>query len=108
MLILLPNRVGGLQYLEKNVLSALLDGIDERMRLTMLNVAVPKFRTDASFDVKACLKDLGVTDLFDPKVADLGGISDAGGLHVSKTFHRTSFEVDESGSKASAATGNSN
>ena len=106
MLILLPNHINGLKYLEKHLLDILHDEIDERMHSTLLSVAIPKFRTDASFDAKKRLKEMGVKDLFDPGMADLRGISKVEGLHVSKIFHRTSFQVNERGSRASAATGN--
>ena len=89
MLILLPNHINGLKYLEKHLLDILHDEIDERMHSTLLSVAIPKFRTDASFDAKKRLKEMGVKDLFDPGMADLRGISKVEGLHVSKIFHRT-------------------
>ena len=105
MLIFLPNRVDGLKYFEKNLLSTLQEDIDEKMHLTLLDVAIPKFRTDSSLDVKDLLKAMGVKDLFDPNRANLRSISSVEGLHVSKMFQRVNFEVNERGSRASAATG---
>lgn len=50
---------------------------------------------------------MGMTDLFDPTKCDLTGISGRRGLHVTSAVHKAKIEVNEEGTEASAATGQS-
>ena len=106
MLIFLPNSSEGLEFLEMNLMSALLDDLDGEMRPTATKVVIPKFTVEASSNVKRSLEEMGVKDLFDPTTANLLGISNTEGLFVSKAFHRTFIEVNEQGSQAAAVASN--
>lgn len=67
---------------------------------------MPEFKSDFSYLANDTLKNLGVTDVFsDEGEADLSGISGKQGeLYVSRVIHKTHIEVDNIGTKASAAT----
>lgn len=66
MVILLPNKLDGLNTLEKRLASSgLLQLLDTRMRRIRLDVVIPKFEMDSSFKLANALKKMGVTDLFE-------------------------------------------
>ena len=71
-------------------------------------LAIPKFTFETeTFSVKENLKSLGVTEVFDPSVANLRSMSelpDDYNLFVSDILHKAKIEVDENGTKAAAAT----
>lgn len=64
-------------------------------------VTMPQLRLQSDFSAKEALEALGMADLFGER-ADLGRISNAP-LYVSEVMHSCSLEIDESGTKAAAA-----
>ena len=109
MVILLPNKLDGLDTLETRLASSsLLESLDtmDRMESIRLKVAIPKFEMSFSCKLVQALKKMGVTDLFDRKVADLAAISGTRGMYVSRAYHRSFIQVDERGTVAAASTGN--
>ena len=64
---------------------------------------MPEFKSDYSVEPKDILKEMGITDAFDPNKADFRGIADTG-LYIEKVIHKTAVEVSRDGTKASAAT----
>lgn len=58
----------------------------------MLQVDLPRFKVESSFELSASLKKLGLPNLFDD--TDLSGIAGARGeLRVSKVLHKAFIEV---------------
>ena len=77
------------------------DGVQSGLTVTKM----PEFKSDFSFLANDTLMNLGVTDIFEEGKADLSGISSKpGDLYVSRVIHKTHIEVDNIGTKASAAT----
>ncbi|HNQ67207.1 MAG TPA: serpin family protein [Bacteroidales bacterium] len=72
---------------------------DQDILLTM-----PKFQFEFENDLIPMLSELGMTDLFNPNMADLSGINGTGGLFVSKVKHKTYIDVTEKGTEAAAVT----
>ncbi|XP_078527438.1 plasminogen activator inhibitor 1 [Lissotriton helveticus] len=98
---------------EKTVpLTALTDILDVKLiahwKNTMKKVTrllvLPKFSLESECDLKTPLIRLGMQDMFDGTVADFTNLSGAESLHVSKALQKVKIEVNESGTKASAAT----
>jgi serpin B len=73
------------------------------LRVTRLDLTLPRWNFATSLDLKALLGRLGVTAAFDPNRADFSGIHP--GLFVSQAIHRATITVDESGTEAAAVTG---
>ncbi|XP_069474259.1 glia-derived nexin [Ambystoma mexicanum] len=69
-----------------------------------VQVIIPKFTTEAETDLKDPLKSLGITDMFDNSKANFAKISSSEHLHVSHILQKAKVEVNEDGTKASAAT----
>uniref|UniRef100_A0A3B3S197 Serpin domain-containing protein n=1 Tax=Paramormyrops kingsleyae TaxID=1676925 RepID=A0A3B3S197_9TELE len=70
-----------------------------------IDLYLPKFKLEDSYDLKKALAHLGMTDVFDEKLADLTAINREGGLFVSAAVHKSFIDVNEEGTEAAAATG---
>jgi serpin B len=88
---------GGDDYLE---LTAALDDISEP---TEKDVFIPRFKFDFEKELNDQLKALGMTDAFDPDLADFLGISDTD-IFISFVKQNTFIEVNEEGTEAAAVT----
>lgn len=73
---------------------------------TKVFAAIPKFESEYSIDMAEVLKEMGMTDAFDPYRADFSGIGscEAGNLCIGRVLHKTAITVAEQGTKAGAAT----
>nr|XP_006208298.1 plasma serine protease inhibitor [Vicugna pacos] len=69
-----------------------------------LELYLPKFSIEGSYQLEKVLPKLGISDVFTSQ-ADLTGISNHSSILVSEMVHKAVVEVDESGTKAAAATG---
>lgn len=73
-------------------------------------LGVPKFELApaSSLELGPALRELGITQAFEPASADFTGIADPADaerrLYISAVFHKTFVEVDEQGTEAAAAT----
>lgn len=76
----------------------------ENLDYTEVNVHLPRFKLEESYDLKFHLNRLGVHDLFNSGAADLSGMSGARNLFISKIVHKSFVEVNEEGTEAAAAT----
>lgn len=70
-----------------------------------IDLSLPKFTVEHKYDLKKILSQMDVTDLFTQGKADLSGITGDRSLYCSAAIHQAKIEVDEKGTKASAATG---
>jgi len=70
-----------------------------------VDLLLPKFKIESTMELKENLEDLGVTDAFSIKDADLSGISGTRDLFLSDAIHKAFIEVSEEGTEAAAATG---
>ena len=73
---------------------------------TFVTVNMPKFSTGYSVYLTDALKAMGMTDAFDPFLADLSGAGRGvdGPLYISYVFQRVKVDVDEEGTEAAAVT----
>lgn len=72
-----------------------------------LVLAMPKFEFDYSASLADTLQALGMTDAFDPNLADFSGMLDASApqpLAIGDVLHKAFIAVDENGTEAAAAT----
>ena len=87
--------------LDGAALNALLSNAEN----ATVETAIPKFEVEYGTELSAVLKQMGMTDAFDPMNADLSGIGDsAENLFISSVIHKTHIQVGEEGTKAGAVT----
>ncbi|MCL4252250.1 MAG: serpin family protein [Anaerolineae bacterium] len=66
-------------------------------------LTMPKFEFESSFSLSDALINMGMTDAFNPDVADFSGMADAD-LFIQEALHKAFIAVDENGTEAAAAT----
>ncbi|KAL7630013.1 UNVERIFIED_CONTAM: hypothetical protein RMT77_019865 [Armadillidium vulgare] len=109
MIILLPPFIAGEEGFNNMV--AKLNGpllhkeIDSLWR-GQVEVSLPKFKLSEAVrdELITSLVNMGISDLFDPRLANLTAYDPAGGLSVGKAIHKAFVEVNEEGTEAGAAT----
>jgi serpin B len=67
-------------------------------------VALPRFGLEYERTMNEDLQALGMTDAFDPVLADFSRLVQGGGVHISEVKQKTFLKVDEEGTEAAAAT----
>ncbi|MBQ7936577.1 MAG: hypothetical protein IJ333_09590 [Clostridia bacterium] len=76
----------------------------ENSKNLLVNLSVPKFDVTSGSDLIPGLKNLGVTDVFDPAVSDFTPTCDEDELYVSAVQHDARVTIDEEGCTATAFT----
>jgi serine protease inhibitor len=101
MAVLLPD--GPLSELRPKVAAAGLAGLLAGAARHQVQLALPRFRLEARFDLIPVLERLGVTAAFGHE-ADFSGITAAGPLCIGAVAHQAYIDVGERGTEAAAAT----
>ncbi|XP_055964491.1 serpin B6-like [Sorex fumeus] len=106
MIIMLPDENTDLKTVEE---ALTYEKFAEWTRPDMLDaeeveVLLPRFKLEESYDLKGVLGALGVRDAFEPSAADFSGMSSRQGLCLSQAVHKAFVEVNEEGTEAAAAT----
>ena len=101
MMIMLPSDVSGLDALERQLSTEVLQNAIRDTETTEVYAALPKFMIEKSLELKPRLQRMGINDQFS-KGADLSGVTTDVPLYVSEVFHRTFIEVNEEGTEAAA------
>lgn len=107
-LILLPREGLSLKQLINNVSlhpKALYNLLENDLQKVKTKIILPKFNIESSESLIEPLRSLGIRRIFDAASADFSGIShNSTGLCVSDVIQQAKISIDESGSRASAAT----
>ncbi len=104
-LAVLPKQRDGLPGLERKLSPRFLEEVTGALTSRLVEVWLPRFRIDSSFELGAVLQELGMRLAFSPQ-ADFSGITHRKpGLFVSEVVHVANCSVDEAGTEAAAATG---
>ncbi|MGQ9591307.1 MAG: serpin family protein, partial [Planctomycetota bacterium] len=106
MVIFLPKGVNGLRGLERELTSERVESWLGALETRLVEVHLPRFRVEASFDLSRALRDLGAATVFSTS-ADLSGFSldlapQGRGCYLRCAEHRAVVSVDEEGTEAAA------
>ncbi|KAM7175355.1 serpin B6-like isoform 1-T4 [Macrochelys suwanniensis] len=110
MIILLPDEIQdsstGLEQLERELTyEKLIEWINpETMDYREVEVFLPRFKLEETYDMKPVLRSMGMADAFDSYKVDLSGMSASNDLVLSEVVHKSFVEVNEKGTEAAAAT----
>ncbi|KAM6217567.1 ovalbumin-related protein Y-like [Rhynchocyon petersi] len=107
LIIILPRENVGLGQVLREItyekLKSWLSSVN--MADTAVDLFLPRLRLEGfQEDLTSILEALGMTDVLDPSLANLSGITAEGGLAVSKIIHKTILEVTEGDSESASAT----
>ncbi|XP_076992233.1 serpin B10 isoform X2 [Tamandua tetradactyla] len=107
LLILLPEDIDGLEQLEKAITYEKLKDwtSPDQMELYEVQLHLPKFKLEESYDLKPTLTNMGMSDAFIPGKADFSGMSAGKNLFLSHVFHKSFVDINEKGTEAAAGTG---
>ncbi len=103
MLVIMPDP-GTIDAFLAGLTPAVLSDIIDRLASSYVSFAMPKFTFSMGPDLGEILPALGMTDAFDPAVADFSGMTGNRELHIGNVFHQAFISVDEKGTEAAAAT----
>ncbi len=102
MVIVLPDE-GKFDQVESGMDEAALEALLQGLDISGMELTVPKFKIESSFDLKETLQKMGMTDAF--ASADFSGMDGRQDLFISAVMHKAFVSVDEKGTEAAAATG---
>ena len=103
MVVLLPRQIDGCGKLETKLAPAFLADALGQMKSQKVEILLPRFKLESSFDLDGTLAKMGMPDAFGPK-ADFSGMDGTRSLYISGVFHKAWGEVNEEGTEAAAAT----
>lgn len=102
MMIAIPRKLSGMQQLEKKLEPAVVEKWVKAMTNRTREVILPKFKLERSYDLKAYLEGMGLTNIFSNH-GDFSGISDEQ-LLINLFNHQGTITVNEEGTEAAAVT----
>ncbi|XP_066042949.1 serpin B12 isoform X3 [Chamaea fasciata] len=112
MIILLPGdvadgSVSGLEQIESAITyeNLMLWASSEYMYETTVEVYLPRFKLEGTFNLNEVLQEMGMTDIFTESKVDLSAMTFAKSLVLSNVVHKAYVEVNEEGTVAAAGTG---
>jgi serpin B len=107
MVILLPD-AGNFEAFEAGLTAAQYRDILSSLTTTQAQVTLPRFSYEQPLDLAEPLVAMGLTDAFDPNLADFGRMYDRNAvgqnLFIGAALHKAFIAVDERGTEAAAAT----
>jgi len=101
MFILLP-RVDYFEVFEDSLSSEFLSDILQSFEMRNVELAMPKFEYESSFQLSDMLIEMGMPNAFGD--ADFSGMTGTRELFISEVVHKAFISVDEEGTEAAAAT----
>ncbi|XP_048029369.1 protein Z-dependent protease inhibitor-like [Megalobrama amblycephala] len=103
LLIVLPDATADYTVIDDEINAKRFFGWIKNMRRTRLEVHLPKFKMEQSYNMHEILPHLGIDSVFLDS-ANLTGLSKEGHLKISQVLHKAVIEVDEKGTTAASAT----
>jgi serpin B len=103
MTVIVPDE-GRLGDIEASIGNDFLANMANQMKYGLVNLYLPKWKVESSFELIGAMSALGMTDAFDPTLADFSGMDGQQDLYIGAIIHKAYVSVDEKGTEAAAAT----
>ena len=103
LVALLPRNIEGCAQLEAQLSPAFLAGCLGEMKSQRVELFLPRFKMESSFELKDPLEKMGMPYAFTSQ-ADFSGMDGTRNLYISAVFHKAWVDVNEEGTEAAAAT----
>jgi serpin B len=104
MVIVLPRKIEQQAALEKSMDAKWLSDAVGRLRPRQVQVALPRFKMTAEFELSKVLSSMGMPLAFDAAKADFSGMTTQEKVVIDKVIHQAFVDVNEEGTEAAAAT----
>ncbi len=105
VLILLPEKVDGLDAMIEALDGAEIDNVLAALAPRTVDLSLPRFKAQSSFDLRSVLAGMGIKAAFDAKKADFSGIDQGQDrLFIGTVAHKAYVAMDEAGIEGAAAT----
>jgi len=108
MMVILP-QAGKMAPVENALSMEKFAAIKKELKPELVNVFLPKFKFDTSYNMNETLVKMGMPTAFDQVNADFSGMYDkaktAENLYIGLVIHKAYVDVYEEGTEAAAATG---
>lgn len=109
MVVVLP-KPGKMDTAEALLTTGGISGIKQTMTSQLVNLYIPKFKFDTSYNMNDTLSQMGMSTAFNPDKADFTGMYDRSktngeNLYIGIVIHKAYVDVNEEGTEAAAATG---
>jgi serine protease inhibitor len=112
MVLILPQSPGAMKNLESKLTSENLSAWTKQLKTRKVDVYLPKFKLETSYEMSDPLQSLGIKRAFvnpaEPNGAEFDGISPSSDptkrLYISAVVHKAFVDVNEKGTEAAAAT----
>lgn len=78
--------------------------IQRKMTGYIVDVKLPRFKTDADIQLIPVMKELGMQSAFDSNLADFRNLASASNTYLSEMKQKSAIELDEKGTKAAVVT----
>jgi serpin B len=106
MVLIMPENAEGMVGLENSINEVMIEGLCKKLqgsRYENVQLFLPKFKIATSYDLIKPLEKLGMVDAFDEK-ADFKAMYGDCPIEISQIRHKTTLEIDEKGTVATAVT----
>jgi serpin B len=107
MVIVMPQE-GQFESVEKTFNYPFVEQVLAKLKSNELVLSMPKLKFEAQFSLGKTLEDMGMLNAFKPDKADFSGMAketEQDKLYISEVIHKAVIEVEETGTKAAAASG---
>jgi serpin B len=103
MTVFVPDQ-GSFQDVEENLSSEQIANTLNDLKLQKVTLKMPKFDYESTIGANDPLAALGMSNAFNPELADFSGITEVEKLFISDVLHKATITIDEEGTEAAAAT----
>ena len=103
---ILPNKGTSLDDYVKTLTGSKVRSLLKNSRSEKTFIKMPKFKLEYGIEMSQTLQTMGMTNAFDPAKADFSNMITSAPYkpYISRVIHKTAIDVNETGTKAAAAT----